>query len=317
MFAITVSQGSSPPQRVDQAGVSTAGVASSTMEQAFATEVDVERYLTTGQHDLHFQTWPGSKLIDRARKGTAALRSALITEVRRRSQGRSVPSCPDDLDTVALTRARVAPMVRGLFPKREQGVVLEVLARSVVFLTPASIETVLGSAVWLSTAWDLASLFLASVGAEPLSSQAPDLVGLSEETTCYVSCEYFRCSDPFADFIVHEAAHIFHNCKRSTIGLTESRTSEWLLPIAYARREMFAWACEAYTRILELGRNPAVRRLLLAELEHAGMPGDGRVDPDEYLGILREAVGARSGWKRILNRCSEKRQQRAQCSRSA
>jgi hypothetical protein len=53
----------------------------------------------------------------------------------------------------------------------------------------------------------------------------------------YVSPDYFAEEDPFADFVVHEAAHIFHNCKRSTIGLRETRTKEWLLDIEYRHRE--------------------------------------------------------------------------------
>jgi hypothetical protein len=57
-------------------------------------------------------------------------------------------------------------------------------------------------------------------------SHAPRLVGLSEETTCYVSPDYFAEDCPFADFIVHEAAHIFHNCKRATVGLRETRTKD-------------------------------------------------------------------------------------------
>ena len=59
-----------------------------------------------------------------------------------------------------------------------------------------------------------------------LSESAPQILGLSEETTCYVSPEYFAESDPFADFIVHEAAHIFHNCKRGTVGLRQTRTKD-------------------------------------------------------------------------------------------
>ncbi|XYI02075.1 hypothetical protein ACMHYB_20790 [Sorangium sp. So ce1128] len=37
-------------------------------------------------------------------------------------------------------------------------------------------------------------------------------------TACCVSPAYFHENDPFADFIVHEAAHVFHNCKRKTVG---------------------------------------------------------------------------------------------------
>jgi len=58
---------------------------------------------------------------------------------------------------------------------------------------------------------------------------------------------------PKSDYAIHEAAHIFHNCKREMIGLPATRRREWLLDIDYAKRETFAYACEAYSRILELG----------------------------------------------------------------
>ena len=40
--------------------------------------------------------------------------------------------------------------------------------------------------------------------AKLLGKEAPRLVGISEETTCYVSPAYFTEDDPFGDFIVHE-----------------------------------------------------------------------------------------------------------------
>ena len=71
----------------------------------------------------------------------------------------------------------------------------------------------------------------------------PRIVGLSEETTCYVCANYSREENRFDDFVVHEVAHIFHNGKRETIGLPEIRGREWLLEIDYAKRETFAYAC--------------------------------------------------------------------------
>ena len=103
---------------------------------------------------------------------------------------------------------------------------------------------------------------------------------------------------------MHEADHVFHNCKRVTVGLRDTRRREWLLDIAYGKREVFATACETYSRILEFADTPAERRELLAEAEAEPMPSDERVDAAEYLDILRKAVGARNGWKRILARCS-------------
>ena len=101
---------------------------------------------------------------------------------------------------------------------------------------------------WLSTAWTLANLYLSSLDAEPLGNGASRVVGISQERTCYVSTEYFATESRFADFVVHEAAHIFHNCKRGSIGLAETRKREWLLDIDFGKREAFAYGCEVYSR---------------------------------------------------------------------
>ena len=66
----------------------------------------------------------------------------------------------------------------------------------------------------------------------------------------------------------------------------------------------FAYACEALSRIYELADGPRLRRALLAEMETGPMPSDDRVDAGEYIDILQEAVSARNGWKRILQRCA-------------
>jgi len=132
-------------------------------------------------------------------------------------------------------------------------------------------------------------------------------VGLSGGTKCYVSLEYFTEDDPFADYIVHEVAHTFHNCKRETLGLPSSRTKEWLLNIDFAKRETFAYACEFYSRILELSRSPAQRCAIFEQFARRRRTFGDRADRNELLGILKEAVVARSGWKRIVTRCSSRK----------
>jgi len=269
-----------------------------------STQQAIERYLRSGDHDAHFRPWPGDNYVAQAQYGSVALRHALISAVRHRTAHAELPAAPPEQDVVAFTRGKVAPMVRGLFPVHEQESVLDVLGHSVVFLTPATIDAVLEQTPWLSTAWDLANLYLAGVGAELLADDAPTLLGLSEGTTCYLSAEYLGASGRFDDFLVHEAAHIFHNCKRRTIGLRETRRREWLLEIEFAKRETFAYACETYSRIHGLGRGLRARQTLLAEYAQGPMPADVRLDVEEYLDILREAVAARNGWKRILARCA-------------
>jgi len=264
---------------------------------------EIDRFITSGECDNSFQMWSGNSFMEQSIKGSNALRDALISEVLMRAGQVSVLACHDDeLDINA--RAKFAPMVRGLFPLVEQSTILDMLESSVIFLTPATIKRVLEKSSWLHTSWDLANLYLASIGAKMLADTEHEIVGLSEDTTCFVSIKYFSSNNPFEDYVIHEAAHIFHNCKRERLGLPGTRRREWLLEIDYAKRETFAYACEAYSRILELGGTRLARSQLLSELAEGQMPTDERVDEDEYVDILREAVAARNGWKYIFARCS-------------
>ena len=254
------------------------------------------------------RVWGGDHVMDRGRIGATALRAALIATVRQRSaQARIAPELAT-LDVCAFARARLAPMVGGLFPPNEREPVLTVLAGSLVFPTHDNIDSVLTGTPWLSTAWDLANLYLDSIDADLLSDDAPRIAGLSEGSTCYISMAYFEEQSPFDDFVVHEAAHIFHNCKRETLGLPEIRGREWLLDIDFRKRETFAYACETYSRIIANGHGLAARKSLLAHYAQETMPAPSELDAREYLDILAEAVAARNGWKRILERCSRRKQ---------
>lgn len=206
-------------------------------------------------------------------------------------------------DLGLLMRRKVEPMARGLFPHAEQDAVLGMLARSIFFVTTENIEALLLGHGWNHSAWDLADLYLGSLGAELLDAYALGLVGLSEETTCYVSPEYFGEQDPFADFIIHEAAHIFHNCKRGRVGLRETRAREWLLDIDCRKRETFAYSCEAYARMMALASSPAERRRFADQFTGTMHISEERVDHAEVAEIVQAAVQARNGWKVILKRC--------------
>ena len=264
---------------------------------------EADRFLFTGEYDNRFDIWPGNTFVDRVKSGEAALRGVLVSAVRHAGE-LVAPPCLESMDLSAFAQAKFLPMVSGLFPPQERLPILNMLERAVVFLTPEATVTVLKNTTWLSTAWKLANIYLESCASKMLSDEAPTIVGLSEETTCYVSMEYFRSDNQFDDYVVHEAAHIFHNCKRETVGLPADRRREWLLDIDFAKRETFAYACEAFSRILDIGGSRAERNRLLSELAKGPMPPDRRVDGAEYVDILREAVAARNGWKRIRERCS-------------
>jgi len=270
---------------------------------------EIEHYLLTGDCDVLACVGVGG-LRAHGRTYAAALREALIDEVRDRSAGTALaspPGLPADFDPVPFARNKATPMVRGLFPRSEQEIVLAALERSVVFLTPENIEDILRDTPWPHTAWSLANLYLESLGRKPLGSDDSRVVGLGEELQCFVSPVHFALDDRFADYVVHELAHVFHNCKRATIGLPETRTKEWLLDIEFRKREIFAYACEAYGRILELADRPPARANLLDEHARGPLPSREEVDRAEYFDILREAVQARNGWKRIYERCRRSR----------
>ena len=274
---------------------------------------EIARYLRTGDSDPHGLAWSGQSFLARVQAACADLENALVGEVLRRTGGwRPPPALAAIEDLTAFARRKVGPMVRGLFPSAEQDAVMALVERSVVFLSPDNIEEVLREASGhRRSAWDLANLYLGSAGAELLADDAPHILGASVGTSCYVSAGYFTEDDPFADFVVHEVAHLFHNTKRRTAGLPEVRRREWLLDIAFAERETFAYACEAYARVVERAATPAERVALAAELGDGFGTGDEFVERGEIAAIVRSAAERRNGWKVILERCSPPKRRRS------
>jgi len=269
---------------------------------------EIQTYLETGYRDPNSRGWPGSNFLEQEINAERILRDALVDAVQQRLFGLPRLPSPTIGDLVSLARAKVMPMVNGLFAENERPTVMTALSKSVVFLTPDNIEPVLRAATWLSTSWNLANMYLLERQAKPLSPDAPQIVGLSEETTCYLGLDYLRNwrDDGFDDYLVHEAAHIFHNCKRTTLGLTETRSREFLLNIDFSKRELFAYACEAYSRLLVLADSPKGRRAALSKHASGSLPGKDVMNQQEYLDILAQAVNAKNGWKRILQACAPK-----------
>ncbi len=188
---------------------------------------------------------------------------------------------------------------------------LELFEKALVFVSGDNIEQLISETDSLSTARQIANLFLGSLGLPGLDDQPVGFVGFSEETTFYVSMAYFKDGDPFADWVVHEAAHVFHNWKRAYVGLPQTGTREFLLNIAFAKREVFAHACEAYSRIQERAKCPVDRCRLYAEYVEKWVPHCDEPHRTELVHALASAVEARNGWKRILAHCSPPRRPRS------
>jgi hypothetical protein len=110
-----------------------------------------------------------------ARNGDRALRQALVSAVNNRTATMKTPDELVGLDVGAFARKKLRPMVQGLFPADEGPTVLELLGRSIVFLTSCNIEPVLQETPFVATAWKLANLYLQSCGADSLSGDAPKI----------------------------------------------------------------------------------------------------------------------------------------------
>jgi len=265
----------------------------------------IEEYLATGHsRGKYWDAWPGPHVIERAKAADDALRGALVSVVKAREKAVPRPRIPGLKKLVELTRTRVEPMVRGLFARAEQDLVLGLLERSVVFVSPSNVQNLIWKQSFNPRAWDVANMYLLYIGAELLDEDVR-IVGFSEETTCYVSPVYLAGRGPFDDFIVHEVAHVFHNWKREYAGLPHTKRKEWLLEIDFHKHETFAYTCEVFARILEQGSTPKERAALLEQYRQEPFGREHiEVGIDEHLDILNEAVSTRNGWKRILARCA-------------
>jgi len=141
----------------------------------------------------------------------------------------------------------------------------------VVFLTPENIAEVLEKVSFLSTDGIWLTCILRALGAVP-GRRGNQLEGLSEETTCFVSMRYFSQNDRFADFIVHEAAtsSTTANVRRLVFLVHDTRVA---VGDRLPKRETFAYACEAYSRVLELSSSRGQRKALLDEYAATSLTG--------------------------------------------
>lgn len=264
---------------------------------------EIARYLNTGESDSCPLGYADNAIQSMACHKRLLLQ-ALCTEVKRRARGLPKPFHSKTLNLMPSTQYALHRMIAGLFPKAEREIVRTVVDRSIVFLSADVVYQAINAVSFLHTAWIIANVYLESINGKPFAPRAEVPVGFNEEMICYVSTRHFETKNPFANYVVHEAAHIFHNCKRNSLRLPYSKKKEWLLDIDFRKRETFAYGCEFYGCIHYQTKSSKDRRLKLGAFASQLQIVDARVDQTELLDILSEAVGKRNGWKIILKRCS-------------
>jgi hypothetical protein len=273
-----------------------------------STAAAIEHYLRTGNHDPYFFDWSGD-IIERERRAHDDLKRALVDEVSRRAVDRRPSAEMPTIDLAAFTRGKVEPMVRGLFPPAEHEVMLRVLERSVVFLTPdrsrASCSTAHGSTPRGTSR--------TSTSAASTPSSSPTTRRGSSDSARRPPASCRSTTSP------RRIGLSTSSCtRRRTCSTTASaprwacpRRGEWLLEIAFQKREAFAYGCEAFSRVVERCPKIKDRPAMIEEYAHTFTPSDEHVDHDELVDILREAARVRNGWKHILARCAPRRVRRS------
>ena len=222
----------------------------------------IERFIATGEYDPHFPELQGDA-ITRRDQGFAIFRNVLRRIVKWRSNAARGPKQRLPADPLATIRARLTPMLDGLFDGAEAELLSTALPGRFCIVTAATFDACI-ERVSLRTAWDLANLLLDDIGAPPLADDTPSLDGLCEAGHAWVLPRAF--SDDGA-VLVHEAAHLLHALERSVVGLSGSGP---ILNIPPRRRETFAYACERIAcgalRPIEDARvDPAALDRLVAE----------------------------------------------------
>ena len=101
---------------------------------------------------------------------------------------------PDGVDAT-FARNKLAPMVRGLFPRKEHDLVLGVVEQSIIVLTREAALRSIMEASFLRSAWQIANVYLCGIDAPTLAHTGGHTfraLGMNVETSCYVSLAYFE-----------------------------------------------------------------------------------------------------------------------------
>jgi hypothetical protein len=103
--------------------------------------------------------------------------------------------------------------------------------------------------------------------------------------------------DPYSDVVVHECAHMLHYLKPSHYGLQVRRGHERFVDTEFRHRELFAYSCEAYSRVVLHGERKS--RIALADKMQQEAFSFPRGQIEEVAALVLEAARARNGWRVI------------------
>jgi hypothetical protein len=113
----------------------------------------------------------------------------------------------------------------------------------------------------------------------------------------HVRWSAYETKDPYSDVVVHEAAHLLHYLKPRHYGLHVRRGQERFVDVEFCHRELFAFACEAYSRVVL--HNERKSRISFVEKMQEGAFSFPRGHIEEVAALVLNAARARNGWRVI------------------
>ena len=193
-------------------------------------------------------------------------------------------------------RRHIEPMVKGLVQGDWQEVALHELPRRTFVLNfqgaKAAMEVELSSCD-MESPWPILWGLYGDYGLKPddIDMTCDGLAG----DYAHVRWSDYQTKDPYSDVIVHEAAHLLHYLKPRNLGLHVRRHQERFVDIEFRHRELFAYACEAYSRVVLHGERRL--RVAFAEKMLDAAISFPRGQIEEIAALVLSAAQARNGWR--------------------
>jgi hypothetical protein len=211
----------------------------------------IERFLRTGE-----ETWEGAgsgrfslAQLKEDEAYSRAARNALQNLFDLLADLLPAEAQPSPLVSPDTIRPRIEPMVSGLVQAEWRDVALrEITARTSILNLPGTrmaVEAEL-STCFMGSAWRVLWSLFEEYGLKPddINIGCDGLAG----DYAHVRWSAYQTYDPYSDVVVHEAAHMLHCLKPSHYGFHVRRGQERFVDIEFHHRELFAYACEAYSR---------------------------------------------------------------------
>jgi len=195
-------------------------------------------------------------------------------------------------------RRRIDPMVKGLVQSDWQDIALrELTARTFVLNfqgARAAIEAEF-STCYMGSAWQILWALFGDYGLKPDEIEV-ECDGIAGDFA-HARWSAYQTKDPYGDVVVHEAAHLLHYLKPGHYGLHVRRGQERFVDVEFCHRELFAFACEAYSRVVLHRERKS--RISFAEKMLEGAFSFPRSQIQQVAALVLRAARARNGWRAI------------------